>query len=94
MIPKFIHFCWFGKQDKPRFVLECMESWKKFLPDFEIFEWNEDNFSLQHPFIENAVNKRLWAFVADYARVEILKKSGGIYLDTDMLFIKNLPEYF
>ena len=94
MIPRIIHYCWFSGNKKPDYVLKCLESWHIHLPDFEIKEWNESNFPLTHPFLKNAMHFKLWAFVADFARVVVLKKEGGIYLDTDILFIRSLPEHF
>lgn len=94
MIPKIIHYCWFGGHKKPNFILNCINSWKIFFPDYEIIEWNETNFPLNHPFVINAIKFKLWAFVADFARVSVLKNYGGIYLDTDMFFIKPLPNHF
>lgn len=94
MIPKLLHYCWFGKQEKPDYVLQCINSWEKYFSDFEIIEWNESNSKLDHPFTINAYKANLWAFVSDYVRVEVLKKFGGIYLDTDMLFVRSLPSEF
>jgi hypothetical protein len=92
MIPKVIHYCWFGGQKKPEYAKTCISSWKTFLPDFQIMEWNEQNFALDHPFVANAIKCNLWAFVSDYVRVNVLHKHGGVYLDTDMLFFRPLPE--
>ena len=94
MIQKKIHYCWFGNKPKPKHVIDCIYSWHKYLSDYEIIEWNEQNFPLNHPFVINAIRFKLWAFVSDFARISILKKYGGIYLDTDMLFVKPLPLHF
>ncbi len=93
MIPKVIHYCWFGNKPKPEIVLHCIESWKKFCPDYLVKEWNEDNVNIAaHPFSRLMYANKQWAFVADYARLEILYKEGGIYLDTDMLLVQPLDE--
>ena len=77
MIPKIIHYCWFGKQPKPEIVLKCIESWKKYCPDWEIIEWNEENFDvLQHPYMKKAYERRKWAFVSDIARLLIVYRWG------------------
>jgi mannosyltransferase OCH1-like enzyme len=90
MIPKKIHYCWFGKNPKNRLIQKCISSWQKYLPDYEIIEWNEDNIDIDsHPFMKKAYQDKQWAFVADYARILVLKKEGGIYLDTDMEVIKS-----
>ena len=94
MIPKTIHYCWFGNHPKPQNVIDCINSWKTHLSEYEIVEWNEKNFALNHAFVKNAIKFKLWAFVADFARVSVLKNHGGIYLDTDMFFIKPLPNSF
>jgi FkbM family methyltransferase len=90
MIPKIIHYCWFGKEIKSKMILECIASWKKFLPDYKIIEWNEDNYQMLHPFAIAAYEQKKWAFVSDYARFDILFQYGGIYLDTDMAVLKNI----
>ena len=91
MIPKTIHYCWFGKNQKTSEILNCIESWKRTCPDFEIKEWSEDNFHIKDfPFAERMYNEKKWAFVADYARLHILYEHGGFYLDTDMLLFKSL----
>ncbi len=93
MIPKIIHYCWFGNEEKPLIFGRCLESWKKFCPDFDFKEWNENNLGTeQHPFLKNALRKKKYAFVADYVRVVRLYEFGGIYLDTDMLLIKPIDE--
>ncbi len=90
-IPKKIHYFWFGGAEKPAKVLRCIDSWKKSCPDFEIKEWNENNYDIhKHPFMEKAFNDKKWAFVSDYARLDILIQYGGIYLDTDVEVIKDL----
>ena len=90
MIPKVIHYCWFGKSKKPKLVKDCILSWKKHLPDYEIIEWNETNSDLSLPFVREAYKQKKWAFVADYIRLKVLYENGGVYLDTDMLVLKPL----
>lgn len=88
-IPKRIHYCWFGKKEKPKMVKNCMKSWKKHLHDYEIVEWNEENFNVnQHPFVKEAYDNGNYAFVSDYVRVYSLYSLGGIYLDTDVEVFK------
>ncbi len=90
-IPHIIHYFWFGSGQKPESVQSCIASWRKFCPDFEIKEWNESNYDIhKHPYMEKAYKDKKWAFVSDYARLDILYQYGGIYLDTDVEVIKNL----
>ena len=90
LIPKVIHYCWFGKTEKPISVEKCIESWHRLCPDYEIKEWNEDNYDIhKHPFMEKAFTDKKWAFVSDYARLDILYTYGGLYLDTDVEIVKN-----
>lgn len=90
-IPKIIHYCWFGGNPKPKLVLDCIESWKKYCPDYEIIEWNESNFDVHsNAFAEEAYCAKKWAFVSDFARANCLYRQGGIYLDTDMELICTL----
>ncbi len=91
MIPKTIHYCWFGPEQKNDDILDCIESWKKHCPDFEIKEWSELNFPFeQYPFASRAYNEKKWAFVSDYVRLHVLSERGGFYLDTDMLLLQSL----
>lgn len=91
MIPKIIHYCWFGKKPLPELALKCIASWKKFLPGYEIKEWNEDNFDVnQIPYTAQAYKCGKFAFVSDYARFKIMYEHGGIYFDTDVEVIKPL----
>ncbi|MDT7464568.1 glycosyltransferase family 32 protein [Citrobacter portucalensis] len=90
MIPKIIHYCWFGQKDKPALVKKSMESWKRFLPDWEIIEWNENNSPLNIAYVHNALKVKRYAFAADYVRFYALKNMGGIYLDTDIELLKDL----
>lgn len=89
MIPKIIHYCWFGKNKKSKEIEKCIASWKKHCPDFTLKEWNELNFDINtSDFTKRMHKEKRWAFVSDYARIAILEKYGGVYLDTDMLIIK------
>ena len=91
MFPKIIHYCWFGHNPLPELALKCIDSWKKFLPDYEIKEWNEDNYNVHKiPYISEAYDAKKYAFVSDYARFDILYQYGGIYFDTDVEVIKDL----
>lgn len=93
MIPKIIHYCWFGHNPLPPLALECIASWRKFLPDYEIKEWNEDNFDVNAiPYTAEAYRQKKYAYVSDYARFCILYQYGGIYFDTDVEVIKPLND--
>ena len=90
---KYIHYCWFGDKPLPKLAKKCIESWKKYLPDYEIIRWSEENVDLDEcPFIKGAYENKKWAFVADYARTRALNEMGGIYFDTDMEVTKNIDE--
>lgn len=89
MIPKIIHYCWFGRNPLPPLAIKCIDSWKKYFPDYEIKEWNEDNFDVNIiPYTQEAYKAKKYAFVSDYARFWILYNYGGIYFDTDVEVIK------
>lgn len=90
-IPKVISYCWFGNNPLPETAKKCIESWKKFCPDCEIVQWNETNYDVNKiPYIRDAYKEKKWAFVSDYARLDIINTYGGIYLDTDVELIKPL----
>jgi len=90
MIPKIIHYCWFGGAPKPESVLRCIESWKKNCPDFEIREWSEKNIDVSmNEYTREAYEAKAWGFVPDYLRLWIIYNYGGIYLDTDVQIIKD-----
>ena len=92
-IPKIIHYCWFGRNPLPPLAIKCIESWKKYLPDYEIKEWNEDNFDVNIiPYTAEAYKAKKYAFVSDYARFLILYKYGGLYFDTDVEVIKPMDD--
>ena len=90
MIPKIIHYCWFGRNEKPEKIQKCIESWKIHLSDYQIIEWNEDNFDYNLlTYTKDAYNSKKYAFVSDVARVKALYEMGGIYLDTDVMVYQN-----
>lgn len=89
MIPKVIHYCWFGRNPKPDSVLRFIQTWKKKMPDYEIKEWNEDNFDVSKcQYMADAYKEKKWAFVSDYARIDVIYNYGGIYLDTDVEVVR------
>lgn len=89
MIPKTIHYCWFGGNPLPALAQKCIHSWKKYLPDYTIIEWNESNFDVSCvPYVREAYEAKKFAFVSDYARFWILYNHGGVYFDTDVEIIK------
>ena len=93
MIPKIIHYCWFGGNPLPESAKKCIASWRKYLPDYEIKEWNESNFDVNIiPYTAEAYKAKKYAFVSDYARFWILYKYGGLYFDTDVEVIKNMDD--
>ena len=93
MIPKKIHYCWFGRNPKPALFQRCIASWKKYCPDYKIIEWNEENFDLNCcDYVREAYDAKKWAFVTDYARLKIVHDQGGIYLDTDVEVVRSLDD--
>jgi len=92
MIPKIIHYCWFGNHPKSELIEKCITSWKTYLPDSQIIEWNEQNSILDTPFVQDAYAAHQWAFVSDYVRFKALADLGGIYLDSDVLVLKSFDE--
>ena len=92
MIPKKIHYCWFGGNPKPEIIEKCIASWHRFCPDWEIIEWNEENYDVHSiPYMAEAYSAKKWAFVSDVARLDILAKHGGVYLDTDVELLVSNP---
>ncbi len=92
-IPKVIHYCWFGRGEKSELIQKCIESWKKYCPEYEIIEWNEDNFDVNFcPYAAKAYKEKRYGFLADVARLEIIYNQGGIYLDTDVELIRPIDE--
>lgn len=93
MIPKVIHYCWFGRGQMPDLAIKCIESWKKYLPDYELKLWNEDTFDLNmNRYAKEAYESRKFAFVTDYVRLYALYNEGGIYMDTDVEVLKSLDD--
>lgn len=93
MIPKIVHYCWFGGNPLAEDAKKCIVSWKKYFPDYEIKEWNESNFDVNcNAYVKEAYDAGKWAFVSDYARFDILYKYGGIYFDTDVEVIKSFDD--
>ncbi len=94
MIPKKIHYCWFGRNPLPEDAKKYIESWKEHCPDYEIIEWNEDSFDINSvPYVKEAYENRKWAFVTDYVRLYALYNQGGIYMDTDVEVLKPLDVF-
>ena len=93
MIPKVIHYCWFGRGEKPELVIKCLKSWKDFCPDYQIIEWNEDNFDVDFcTYTAKAYREKRYGFLPDAARLKIIYENGGVYLDTDVELIHSLDE--
>ncbi len=93
MIPKVIHYCWFGSTPKGEKERKCIESWKKFCPDYSIKEWNESNTDMDMiPFVKSAFEQKKYAFASDVIRLQILYDYGGIYFDTDVEAVKNFDD--
>lgn len=91
MIPKVIHYCWFGGAPLPQDAIRCINSWKKVCPDYKIVQWNEKNFDVKiNQYCLEAYRQKKWAFVSDVARLKIIYDNGGIYLDTDVELLKSL----
>lgn len=94
MIPKIIHYCWFGGNQLDALSKECIESWRKYCPDYKIIEWNENNFNIHsNRYVEEAYTAKKYAFVSDYVRLYALKEYGGIYMDTDVELIKGFDAF-
>ena len=91
MIPRIIHYCWFGKGQKPDLVAQCMASWHRFMPDWTYMEWNEDNFDVASAplYVRQAYDARKYAFVSDYVRLCALEQYGGVYMDVDFMVYKS-----
>ena len=89
MIPKTIHYCWFGGKEKPKSVQRCIDSWRKYCPDYTIKEWNEENYDVNAlPYTRDAYEAGRYAFVSDVARFQVLYQEGGVYFDTDVEVIR------
>jgi len=93
MIPKTIHYCWFGRGEMPEKAKRCIDSWHRFMPDYDYKLWNEDNFIISHnEYAKEAYEARKYAFVSDYVRLWALEHEGGIYLDTDVEVFKSFDD--
>lgn len=93
MIPKVIHYCWFGRNPLPSMAIKCIESWKKYFPDYKIIEWNENNFDINiNSYTKEAYQEKKYAFVSDYARLWIIYNYGGVYFDTDVEVINPMND--
>lgn len=94
MIPKIIHYCWFGKGKKPALAIKCIESWRTYLPDYHLKEWNEDNFDINsNKYVQQAYENKKFAFVTDYVRLFAIYTEGGIYMDTDVQVLNSLDMF-
>ncbi len=94
MIPKIIHYCWFGRGPLPKLAEDCIDSWRRSCPDYEIIEWNEDNFDVnQNDFVKEAYESKKYAFVSDCARLYALFTMGGVYLDIDVELLGSLDKF-
>lgn len=90
MIPKVIHYCWFGGNPEPECVKKCIASWRKYCPDYEIKRWDESNYDVhKNQYMSDAYKEGKWAFVSDYCRIDVVYQYGGIYMDTDVEMIKS-----
>ena len=93
MIPKIIHYCWFGNNDLPELAQKCIESWKKYCPDYDFIRWDESNYDLKkNLYIKQAYESKQWCFVSDYARLDVVYNYGGIYLDTDVELLRPIDD--
>jgi len=94
MIPKVIHYCWLGNKPLTPLAQKCVDSWRRVMPDYEIKLWNESNYDFQkNTFMANAYKQKMWGFVPDYARLDIIYNYGGIYLDTDVEALKPFDDF-
>ena len=95
MIPKIIHYCWFGGNEKPDKAKKCIDSWRTQCPDYEIREWNEGNIALEHcpRYVQDAYAAKKYAYVTDYVRLKVLYDCGGFYMDTDVELLKSLDPF-
>lgn len=92
-IEKTIHYCWFGGNKKNKLIKKCINSWKRYMPEYEIKEWNEENFDVNcNKYVKQAYECKKYAFVTDYARLKIIYENGGIYFDTDVEVLKNFSK--
>lgn len=93
MIPKTIHYCWFGRGEKPKLAQKCIASWRRFCPDYEIIEWNEENFDINlNAYTKMCYEQKKYAFLSDYIRLLVVNKYGGLYFDTDVEVVKSFDD--
>lgn len=93
MIPKIIHYCWFGGKEKPKLVKKCIESWSTFCPDYEIVEWNERNYDVRkNPYTSYCFENGKWAYLSDFVRLDVVFQQGGLYFDTDVELISSFDK--
>lgn len=93
MIPRKIHYCWFGGNPKPKLAEKCIASWKKYCPDWEIIEWNESNFDVnQNGYTKMCIEQKKYAFLSDYARLKVVAEHGGVYFDTDVELLRSIDD--
>ncbi len=93
LIPKKIHYCWFSKNPMPRYLEKCIDTWKRYCPDYEIIRWDENNYDIsKYLYMKQAYEAKMWGFVPEIARLDILYHHGGIYLDSDVEVIRNLDD--
>ena len=93
MIPKIIHYCWFGGKPLPQLAQRCKKSWEKFFPEYEIKEWNESNYDVNAvPYTKYCYEHRLWAYLSDYVRLDVVEKEGGLYFDTDVEVVRRADD--
>lgn len=90
MIPKILHYCWFGGRPLCELSKKCLASWQRHCPEFEVMYWHEGNIDLDHPFISHYIRRKQWAFVSDFVRLQKVREHGGVYLDTDFEIIRPL----
>ena len=94
LIPKILHYIWLGNNEMPQFLKDCIKTWSEYCPNYEICCWNEKNYNFfKHPYMKQAYEAGKWAYVSDYARLDILCEYGGIYMDTDVYLVQNLDEF-
>ena len=95
MIPKIIHYCWFGKNPKPKLAKKCIKSWKRYCHNYKIIEWNENNYDISYAplYVRQAFEAKKWAFVTDYIRLDVIYRYGGLYFDTDVEILRPLDQF-
>lgn len=94
MIPKKIHYCWLSNDPLPKKIRNCIDSWKRIMPEYEIILWDKSRFDVSaNIFVEQACNEKKWAFAADFIRLHAIYTEGGIYLDSDVFVLKSFDEF-